>query len=173
MPRTHVLAVKTTQGPVVRSWQRWLLQLLLQRRALGTTYSRRDLTKSSSCHYRSCVPSTHALNVMYHVTTNPETRSSSSESQGGKRRATGEDHSWCVEDQGECLPLPRDAYLSKSRFWLAETALPLPFMPNFCRYCYLKGRNPIYPSINSLYHLPQHRLYHSQMSIRQQFQILI
>lgn len=45
----------------------------------------------------------------------------------------------------------------------------LPLVPNFCRYCYLKGHIPIYSQYQFLYHLPQHWLYHSQISIRQQF----
>lgn len=180
---THVLAIRTTQGPVVKPWQRWLLQLLLQRRALSITVSKkkkkkRILTKSSSCNYRSCVPSTHGINVMYHVTTNPKIRSSSSLSQGEEKKVH-EWRSWLVCGGSGWVPVPALGFLSLQiqvsacRNRITPSERPLPFMPNFCRYYYLKGRNPIYPSINSLYHLPQHRLYHSQISIRQQFRIPI
>lgn len=132
--QTHVLAIKTTQGPVVKPWQRWLLQLLLQRQALGTTDSRRRiLTKSSSW---SCVPSTQGSNVMYHVTTNPETRSSSSRSQGGEKKG----HGW--RSQLVCggsgwMPAPAAGFLSLQiqvsacRNSITPSERPLPFMPNF------------------------------------------
>lgn len=139
---------------------------------------KRILTKSSSCNYRSCVPSTHGINVMYHVTTNPKTHSSSSLSQGEEKKVHGW-RSWLVCGGSGWVPAPALGFLSLQiqvsacRNSITPSERPLPFMPNFCRYYYLKGRNPIYPSINSLYHLPQHRLYHSQISIRQQFWIPI
>lgn len=141
-------------------------------------FKKRILTKSSSCNYRSCVPSTHGINVMYHVTTNPKTRSSSSLSQGEEKKSHGW-RSWLVCGGSGWVPAPASGFLSLQiqvsacRNSITPSERPLPFMPNFCRYYYLKGRNPIYPSINSLYHLPQHRLYHSQISIRQQFRIPI
>lgn len=57
MPRL-LPVIRTTEGPAVKPWQRWLLQLFPQRWALSTTDSRRILTKNSSYHYRLCVPST-------------------------------------------------------------------------------------------------------------------